>query len=95
MTATRLLPFALGASMGIMLPFALHASGTGGAALFAALHALALGAIAIGGRWLLRRSGRLPRWARHRPSIGHACLMLAGAAAGFAGLHVLAHGAAV
>jgi hypothetical protein len=59
MTTTRLLPFESGASMGVMMPFALHEA------------------------------------AEHRPSIGHAGLILAGAAAGFAGLHALAHGAAV
>lgn len=86
MTHNLKLPLAMGAMMGIMMPFMIHAAPELGLA-FVLAH-LAVAGLAIAGALLAVRSQRLARWVArmpmHRPNLRHVAGMASGAVFGFA-----------
>jgi hypothetical protein len=83
----------MGAAMGVMMPIMVHGLGAAALVWFVLAHLAVIGGVALAGIWALRRFGHLPAWlSGHRPSGRHVAQMLAGAALGFAVLHVSAHG---
>lgn len=88
-----ILPIAMGAAMGVMMPIMVHGMGLAALVWFVFAHVAVIGGVALAGLWALRRFGRLPAWlSGHKPSARHMGQMLGGAALGFAALHVSAHG---
>lgn len=86
-------PWVMGAAMGIMMPFMIHAMGAQAPVLFVLAHVVVLGGLALGAALIARRFGRPEWWPRlHRPSMRHGGQMIGGAALGFALLHVSVHG---
>ncbi|MEJ6399084.1 hypothetical protein [Yoonia sp. 208BN28-4] len=95
------LPVLMGAAMGLMMMWMLHASHATGAttgqmALFAfvAGHLVLVAVVIAAGIFAARLSPRMRAWMSrlHRPSLGHIGLMAVGMAAGAVVIHLYQHG---
>ena len=89
----RTFPIVMGTIMGVIMPFMAH--GLGGQALlwFVVVHVVVIGALIGAALAMAHWLGAVPRWLpAHRPSGAHLAQMGLGAAIGFSGLHLWAHG---
>lgn len=92
MRAQAVFPVAMGAAMGVMMPFMLHGMGAQSAVWFVLAHVavVALVVLVLGTGLARIWPGLAARLRGHRPSLGHVGLMLGGAVVGFGGLHMVA-----